>query len=72
MLLLRVLNSDNDKSLVPSINFIYGDDNIDIINEIQVMNIEKCEGEFIISGNDYLIYFYLPLILSNSYIAIEK
>ena len=71
-ILLRVLNNDDNKSLNSAINIICENKTIYIMEEIQVINIEKCNGEFIITGNNSLIHFYLPLTLNDSYIVIEN
>ena len=39
--------------------------NIELIEEIVDLN--KCNGEFIIKGNNNLIYIYLPITLNNNY-----
>ena len=68
-ILLKSLNNNNQLS---SINIICGNENIKMTEEIQIINIEKCEGEFIISGNNSLIFFYIPLIQDNSYTIIDN
>ena len=53
------------------INIICKNEVIEVKNNIQIINVEKCNGTFIISGNNSLIYFYLPLTKSDSYTIIE-
>ena len=69
MILLKILNNNNISS---SMNIICGNEKVEIVEKYQVINVEKCEGEFIMSGNNSLVFFYLPLILTDSYTKIEK
>jgi hypothetical protein len=52
----------------PVFSFLYQS----IYTYMQIVNLEKCNGTFIISGNNSLIYFYLPLTKNDSYKVIEN
>ena len=45
---------------------------INIDNSEEIINIEECEGEFTIKGNNSLIYIYLPITLNKDYTIIEN
>ena len=45
---------------------------INIDNSEEIINIEECEGEFTIKGNNSLIYIYLPITLKKDYTIIEN
>ena len=68
-ILLKSLNNYNRH--IP-INIFCENEIIEINNNIQIINIEKCNGSFNMSINNSLIYFYLPLTLNDSYILIEN
>ena len=68
-ILLNVLNNENEKT---SIIFKCGNEIIEIKNNTKIINVEKCNGTFIISGYNSLIYFYLPLTLNDSYKVVEN
>ena len=38
---------------------------IQISNNEQIINVEKCKGEFLIKGNNSLIYLYIPVSLND-------
>ena len=68
-ILLKVLKKDNEQS---SIKIRCENELLIEIKDImQIINLEKCNGTFIMSGNNSLIYFYLPLTLNDSYTIIE-
>ena len=58
-ILLKALEKDNEQSSIK----IRRENEllIDIKDIMQIVNLEKCNGTFIISGNNSLINFYLPL-----------
>lgn len=45
---------------------------INIDNSEEIINIEQCQGEFTIKGNNNLIYIYLPITLNKDYTIIEN
>ena len=65
-ILLKLLNKNNKP-----LYFICKNEIIEINNTIQTINVEKCNGTFIMSGDNSLIYFYLPLVMNDSFIIIE-
>ena len=67
-LLLQILNDGNKYE---PIYFICKNDIFEINNTVQILNVEKCNGTFVMSGNNSLIYFYLPLTVNDSYNIIE-
>ena len=68
-ILIKILNNDN-KQILP--NIICNNEVIEIKDNIQIINVETCNGTFIMSGNNSLIYFYLPLTKNDSYTVIEN
>ena len=64
---LKVLNNDHNQT---PINFICKNEVIEI-KDIAQIDVEKCNGTFYMSGNNSLIYFYLPLTLNESNIVID-
>ena len=49
------------------------DDKIININNIEeIINIDKCDGEFIIKGNNNLIYIYIPDTFNDDYIIFNN
>jgi len=68
-ILLKVLNNENEQT---SIIFKCENEIIEIKNNTKIINVEKCNGTFIISGYNSLIYFYLPLTLNDSYKVVEN
>ena len=68
---MKVLNYDkNDKNEI--IYFYCNNEIKEIKNDIYILDIEICNGTFIMSGNNSLIYFYLPHTVMNSYDIIEN
>ena len=65
---LKVLNNDNNQT---PINFMCENETNEIKDNIQIINVETCNGSFFMSGNNSLIYFYLPLTINESNIVIE-
>ena len=68
-ILIKILINDNKQS---PINLKCENEIMEIKENSQIINIEKCNSTFTISGNNSLIYFYLPLTLNDSYILIEN
>ena len=68
-ILLKVLKNDIKKT---PITFKCKNEVNEIKDNFQIINVEKCNGTFIISGNNSLIYFYLPLTKNDSYKVIEN
>ena len=67
-ILMKVLNNDKNETI-----YFYCNNEIKKINNnIQILNVEKCNGTFHLLGNNNLIYFYLPLTVADSYNVIEK
>ena len=66
-LLLKILNFN----ISTEVEIKCGNELMKIEKEINLINIEKCNGEFIIKGNNTLIHFYLPYIINDEYILIE-
>ena len=68
-ILLKVLNNDSKQA---SIKILCENNSlIEFKDNIKEINLEQCNGEFIMSGNNSLIYFYLPLTLNDSYTIID-
>jgi len=65
---LNVLNNDNRQT---PINFMCENEVIEIKDNFQIINVEKCNGTFFMTGNNSLIYFYLPLTINESNMVIE-
>ena len=65
---IKILNNYNEQT---TINFKYDNEIIDIKENIKVIDIEKFNDTFIISGNNSLIFF-LPLTTDESYIIIKN
>jgi hypothetical protein len=53
-IILNVLNNDNKQT---SINFMCEDEEIEIKDNFQIIDVEKCNGTFFMTGNNSLIYF---------------
>ena len=68
-ILIKVLNDNLEQT---PIKISCENEVINIKDKLQIVNIEKCNGTFLISGNNSLIYFYLPLTLSDSQTIIEN
>ena len=68
-ILIKLLNNDNEYK---PLYFICKNELIEINNTIKELNVERCNGSFVMSGNNSLIYFYLPLVLNDSYSIIEE
>ena len=66
---LKVLKNDIKKT---PITFKCKNEVNEIKDNFQIINVEKCNGTFIISGNNSLINFYLPLTKNDSYKVIEN
>ena len=67
-ILMKVLNNDKNETI-----YFYCNNEIkQIQNNVQILNVEKCNGTFYMLGNNNLIYFYLPLTVANSYKVIDK
>jgi hypothetical protein len=65
---MKVLNNDKNETI-----YFYCNNEIkQIQNNVQILNVEKCNGTFYMLGNNNLIYFYLPLTAANSYKVIDK
>ena len=45
---------------------------IQISNNEQIINVEKCKGEFSIKGNNSLIYLYIPVSLNDDIASFKK
>ena len=54
-----------------TIYFACNNEILEIINDVQILDVEKCNGTFIMAGNDSLIYFYLPYTINDSYYIIK-
>ena len=54
------------------IKIICKDNTIIIDFSEKIVNIQDCDGEFKIKGNNSLIYFYLPITLNNKYDIINN
>ena len=67
-ILMKVLNNKNNKA---KINFICNNKIIEIKNDIEILNVENCNETFTMSGNNSLVYFYLPLTVKESYDVIK-
>ena len=70
-ILMKVLNKDkNNKN---DIIYFYCNNEIKALeNDIHILDVEKCNGTFVMLGNNSLIYFYLPHTVMNSYDIIEN
>jgi len=68
-ILLKVLNNENKQT---SIKIKCENEVIEVKDNIHLLNVEKCNGTFLMSGNNSLIYFYLPLTLNDSNTVIEN
>ena len=68
-ILLKVLKHNNSQTPIV-INC--KNELIEVKDNLQIINVEKCNGTFFITGNNSLIYFYLPLTKSDSYTVIEN
>ena len=66
-ILMKVLNNKSKKT---TLNFICNNKTIEIKNDIEILNVENCNESFTISGNNSLVYFYLPITV-NSYNVIK-
>ena len=67
-ILIKVLKNEKNGILY----FYCNNELREIKNNVQVLNVEKCNGNFIMLGNNSLIYFYLPLTVADSYKVFEK
>ena len=68
-LLFTVLNYEHNKT---TINLFCDNEEINITDNYQEVNIEKCNGEFTLAGNNSQIYIYLPFTMNEEYIIIEN
>ena len=70
ILLKKINNIDKQSSL----NIVCENNNLlmKVVNNIQIINLEKCNGKFTISGNNSLIYLLLPSTLNDSYTVVEN
>ena len=55
-----------------TINLFCDNEEINITDNYQEVNLEKCNGEFTLAGNNSLIYIYLPFTMNEEYIIIEN
>ena len=69
-ILMKVLNKDKDKN--EDLFFYCNNEIKEIKNKVQILNVEKCNGTFVMLGNNSLIYFYLPHTAMDSYNIIEN
>ena len=69
-ILLKVINNNEQKANVRIIceNKLLNESE----DNIQIINLEKCNGKFIMSGNNSLVYLFLPLTLNDSYTIVEN
>ena len=67
-ILMKVLNNDKTQTI-----YFYCNNEIkEIKSNVQILDVEKCNGTFIMLGNNSLIYFHLPLTVADSYEIIDK
>ena len=67
-ILMKVLNNDKNDTI-----YFYCNNKIEEIeNNVQILDVESCNGTFHMLGNNHLIYFYLPLTVAESYSVIEN
>ena len=67
-ILMKVLNNDKNETIY----FYCNNELKEIKSNTKILNVGKCNGTFYMLGNNNLIYFYLPLIVADSYKIFEK
>ena len=73
-ILMKVLNTnDTDDRSKNAPLYFYCNNNLNVIfNNVQIINVENCNGTFLMSGYNTLIYFYIPYTIKDSYDIIEN
>ena len=67
-ILMKVLNNDKNETI-----YFYCNNEIkEIKNDVQILDVKKCNGTFVMLGNNSLLYFYLPLTVADSYVEIRN
>lgn len=68
-ILFKILNYEHNKTLI---NLFCDNEEVNITDNYQEVNLEKCKGEFTMVGNNSLIYIYLPFTINEDYTIIEN
>ena len=71
-ILMKVLNNNDINKKNAPLYFYCNNELSIIINNNQILNVEKCNGTFIMAGYNTLIYFYVPYTIKDSYEIIEN
>ena len=71
---MKVLNTNNidEKSKNAPLYFYCNNKLSIIINNVHILNVENCNGTFLMAGYNTLIYFYIPYTIKDSYDVIEN
>ena len=65
---MKILNNDKNETIY----FYFNNEIKEIKNDIHILDVNNCNGSFVMLGNNSLIYFYLPLTVADSYIEIRE
>ena len=73
-ILIKVLNiNDTIYQSRNEILYFYCNNELSVINNnVEILNVENCNGTFIMVGYNTLIYFYIPYTIKDSYDIIEN